>query len=73
MVTEVSPDPPQLRRGRRERALAQMEAHDLDILVLGRQANIRYVAGCAAAVDSRDAPVRSDVCCGARDRGDLSQ
>src|SRR5882757_3110024 len=45
MATEVSPDPPQLRRGRRERALAQMEAHDLDILVLGRQANVRYVAG----------------------------
>ena len=31
--------------GRRERALAQMDAHDLDILVLGRQANIRYVTG----------------------------
>ncbi|ORW30487.1 Xaa-Pro aminopeptidase [Mycobacterium paraense] len=45
MATEVSPDPPSLRTGRRERALAQMEAHDLDILVLGRQANIRYVTG----------------------------
>ncbi|HZS21449.1 MAG TPA: M24 family metallopeptidase [Pseudonocardiaceae bacterium] len=31
--------------GRRERALAQMEAHDIDILVLGRQANVRYVTG----------------------------
>ena len=31
--------------GRRERALAQMEAHDLDVLVLGRQANVRYVSG----------------------------
>ncbi|SPM27015.1 M24 family metallopeptidase [Mycobacterium terramassiliense] len=45
MATEVLPDPPSLRTGRRERALAQMEAHDLDILVLGRQANIRYVTG----------------------------
>ncbi|OBF45769.1 Xaa-Pro aminopeptidase [Mycobacterium sp. 852002-50816_SCH5313054-b] len=45
MATEVSPDPLSLRTGRRERALAQMEAHDLDILVLGRQANIRYVTG----------------------------
>src|ERR1700741_98488 len=45
MVTEVAPDAWALRTGRRERALAQMEAHDLDILVLGRQANVRYVTG----------------------------
>ncbi|HWT47054.1 MAG TPA: M24 family metallopeptidase [Mycobacterium sp.] len=45
MATEVAPDPLQLRMGRRERALAQMDAHDLDILVLGRQANVRYVTG----------------------------
>ena len=45
MATEVVPDALQLRTGRRERALAQMQAHDLDILVLGRQANIRYVTG----------------------------
>jgi Xaa-Pro dipeptidase len=45
MATEVSPDPRALRTGRRERALTQMGAHDLDILVLGRQANIRYVTG----------------------------
>ena len=44
-MTEVSPDALQLRVGRRERALAQMKAHDLDILVLGRQANVRYVTG----------------------------
>ncbi|BBY40916.1 peptidase M24 [Mycobacterium mantenii] len=31
--------------GRRQRALEQMAAHDLDILVLGRQANVRYVTG----------------------------
>ncbi|OBF11428.1 Xaa-Pro aminopeptidase [Mycobacterium sp. ACS4054] len=45
MATEVLPDPTALRMGRRERALAQMDAHGLDILVLGRQANIRYVTG----------------------------
>jgi len=45
MATEVSPDTRALRTGRRERALAQMDAHALDILVLGRQANIRYVTG----------------------------
>jgi Xaa-Pro dipeptidase len=45
MVTEISPDAPALRMGRRERALAQMEAQDIDILVLGRQANVRYVTG----------------------------
>ena len=45
MATEVLGDERSLRTGRRERALAQMEAHDLDILILGRQSNIRYVSG----------------------------
>src|SRR6201988_2743683 len=45
MATEVLPDDRALRVGRRERALAQMERHDLDVVVLGRQANVRYVAG----------------------------
>lgn len=45
MSTEVLADDHALRYGRRERALAQMQAHDLDILVLGRQANVRYVTG----------------------------
>lgn len=45
MATEVLPDDRALRAGRRERALAQMAADDLDVLVLGRQANVRYVAG----------------------------
>src|ERR1700753_1618816 len=45
MATEISPDGPALRMGRRERALSQMDAHDIDILVLGRQANVRYVTG----------------------------
>jgi Xaa-Pro aminopeptidase len=45
MATEVLPDGPALRTGRRERALARMAAHDIDILVLGRAANVRYVTG----------------------------
>lgn len=45
MASEVFPDSRALRTARRERALAQMAAHDLDILVLGRQANIRYLTG----------------------------
>jgi Xaa-Pro dipeptidase len=45
MATEISPDGRALRIGRRQRALAQMEAHDIDILVLGRQANVRYATG----------------------------
>jgi Xaa-Pro dipeptidase len=42
---EVLPDAKELRFGRRRRALEQMEAHDIDVLVLGRQANVRYVTG----------------------------
>ena len=45
MVTEVLADDRALRTGRRDRALAQMDKHDLDVLVLGRQANVRYVSG----------------------------
>jgi Xaa-Pro dipeptidase len=45
MATEVLPDERALRSGRRQRALEQMAAHDLDVLVLGRQANVRYVTG----------------------------
>jgi Xaa-Pro aminopeptidase len=45
MSTEILPDERALRIGRRERALARMEAHDLDVLVLGRQANVRYMSG----------------------------
>jgi Xaa-Pro dipeptidase len=45
MATETRPDDRALRFGRRERALAQMTAHDLDVLVLGRTANVRYVTG----------------------------
>lgn len=45
MAIDVLPDERALRIGRRERALAQMEAHNLDVLVLGRQANVRYFSG----------------------------
>src|SRR5271154_906351 len=45
MGTEVLPDERTLRSGRRQRALDQMATHDLDVLVLGRQANVRYVSG----------------------------
>ncbi len=44
-ATEIEADDRALRVGRRERALAQMEAYDLDVLVLGRQANVRYISG----------------------------
>lgn len=45
VATEVLPDDRALRFARRERAIAAMEAYDLDALVLGRPANVRYVAG----------------------------
>lgn len=45
MTEEIVPDDLALRTGRRERVLAQMEANDLEVLVLGRQANVRYVTG----------------------------
>lgn len=45
MATEVLPDERVLRSGRRRRALEQMAEHGLDVLVLGRQANVRYVTG----------------------------
>ena len=45
MATEPTPDPLPLRQGRRARLFAAMEAHDLDVLVLGRVANIRYASG----------------------------
>ena len=45
MAEEILPDGLALRTGRRERVMEQMELEDLDILVLGRQANVRYVTG----------------------------
>jgi Xaa-Pro aminopeptidase len=45
MALDIEADGRALRYSRRERALAQMQIHDLDILVLGRQANVRYISG----------------------------
>jgi Xaa-Pro aminopeptidase len=45
MATEVLADAPALRAARRRRALAAMDEHDIDALLLGREANARYVAG----------------------------
>jgi Xaa-Pro aminopeptidase len=45
MAAEPLPDHPALRQGRRQRAFAAMEEHDLDVLVLGRVANMRYASG----------------------------
>ena len=45
LTTEVLPDAASLRAERRARALAEMEADGIDILILGREGNARYVAG----------------------------
>jgi Xaa-Pro dipeptidase len=45
MPTEVLADELNLRQARRCRALAEMEAADIDVLVLGKEANARYVTG----------------------------
>ncbi|HEY9557753.1 MAG TPA: aminopeptidase P family N-terminal domain-containing protein, partial [Acidimicrobiales bacterium] len=45
MASEPTPDHPALREGRRARLFEAMDAHDLDLLVLGRVANIRYASG----------------------------
>jgi Xaa-Pro aminopeptidase len=45
MATEIVADDKALREARRERALDAMAAHDIDVLLLGREANARYVSG----------------------------
>lgn len=45
MATEVLADGQALREGRRRRTAEQMDAHGIDVLVLGREANARYVSG----------------------------
>jgi Xaa-Pro aminopeptidase len=45
MATEVLADEATLRLARRARVLAEMEAADVDILVIGREGNARYVSG----------------------------
>jgi Xaa-Pro aminopeptidase len=44
-VTEILPDDAALRGERRARVLEAMEAADFDVLVVGREANARYVSG----------------------------
>ncbi|ORA09860.1 M24 family metallopeptidase [Mycobacterium arosiense] len=70
MATEVLPDARDLRSCRRERALAQMEQHNLDILVLGRQANIRYVTGAPQLWIAGTRPF-GPMCVLVRDTGDI--
>lgn len=70
MATEVLPDARELRSGRRERALAQMAEHHLDILVLGRQANIRYVTGAPQLWIAGTRPF-GPTCVLVRDTGDI--
>ena len=45
MATEIRPDEDALRLARRSRVVAEMEAADIDIFVIGREANARYVSG----------------------------
>ncbi|HXW33489.1 MAG TPA: aminopeptidase P family N-terminal domain-containing protein, partial [Acidimicrobiales bacterium] len=45
MPTEILADGLELRDARRARAFAAMEADDIDVLLLGREANARYFAG----------------------------
>lgn len=44
-ITEVLPDDEKLRVARRARMLAEMEAESIDVLVVGREGNARYVSG----------------------------
>jgi Xaa-Pro aminopeptidase len=44
-VTEIVPDEAALRHARRARVLAAMEADGIDVLVVGREGNARYVSG----------------------------
>jgi Xaa-Pro aminopeptidase len=44
-VTEVLPDDAALRLARRERVLAEMDRDGVDVLVVGREGNARYVSG----------------------------
>jgi len=44
-VTDVRPDDTALRHARRARVLAEMEAADVDVLIVGREGNARYVSG----------------------------
>lgn len=70
MAEEIVPDNLALRTGRRERAIAAMEAHDLDVLVLGRQANVRYVTGAPQLWVAGTRPF-APICVLVRDTGEI--
>ncbi len=57
----ADPDGLELRQGRRARLLDAMAAADLDVLVLGRVANIRYVSGVPILWNAGHPPVRARV------------
>ncbi|WP_396898130.1 M24 family metallopeptidase [Mycolicibacterium sp.] len=68
--TEIEADSHDLRHGRRDRVLAQMAEHDLDILVLGRQANVRYVTGAPQLWVAGTRPF-GPICALVRETGDI--
>ncbi len=70
MPTETLPDDTALRYGRRERAFAAMDAHDLDVLVLGRVANMRYVSGVPMLWNAGTRPFGPG-CVAVRETGDI--
>jgi Xaa-Pro aminopeptidase len=45
ITTEIVPDEPGLRLARRDRVRREMDAAGIDALVIGREANARYVSG----------------------------
>ena len=68
LTTDV-PDHPALRAGAaRARCSPRWRPHDLDVLVLGRVANIRYVSGVPMPLERRHPPVRPRLRGRARDR-----
>jgi Xaa-Pro dipeptidase len=70
MADEIVPDDLALRTGRRARAIAAMDAHDLDVLVLGRQANVRYVTGAPQLWVAGTRPF-APICVLVRDTGEI--
>ncbi len=70
MATEPAPDGLALRQGRRDRVFAAMAEHDLDVLVLGRVANIRYVSGVPILWNAGTRPFGPG-CVAVRETGDI--
>jgi Xaa-Pro dipeptidase len=68
MATEVLADDRALRQARRRRALAAMEAHGIDAVLLGREANARYVSGARRLWTAGSRPFGPG-CVVVRDRG----